>query len=113
MRSRVELLTALLGFREPVSALAQELSAFGWDSADELVALHRRDISAVLRRFMDGEITKQDVTDWANAIEGREDVGYEAGSEPIVRDAIYELANPELTRAVSPDAAKEWLERLQ
>ncbi len=113
MRSRVELLAALAGLREPLDTLTQELSAHGWDSPTELFVLHRHDIAAVLRRFVEGELKKQDVTDWANAIEGREDVGYEPGSEPLIRDAIYELANPELTQAISSDVAAQWLGRLK
>ncbi len=113
MRSRIELLGALIGLTEPVSAVTQELSAYGWDSPNELVALRLRDIAAVLQRFIDGELTIQHVTDWANAIEGREDIGYELGAESIIRDAIYELANPELTHEVSSDVAEGWLNRLR
>jgi hypothetical protein len=47
-------------------------------------------------RMPEGSISAADVEDWANAVEGREDVGREAGYESLLNDAIFELANPML-----------------
>ena len=51
---------------------------------------------SVLRRFETGEIGAAEVEEWANAIEIRDDIGFEAESDDVVRDVIHVLANPEL-----------------
>jgi hypothetical protein len=39
---------------------------------------------------------------WAEALEGREDVGFEDGHEEKLKQFIFELANPELCESVTP-----------
>lgn len=112
MMNRVDLLELLLQFAQPLSEIVSPLNTFGWDSDSALVILDRQQVASVLRRYLSGELSPSDVENWANAIEGREDVGYESGFEEVIDKVIYELANPLLTRPLSNDSGREWLTQL-
>jgi hypothetical protein len=108
--TRTSQLEELLHFSRPVADVLSDLSAFGWDSDEELVILEAAHISTVLNRFLSGEISVTDVEDWANAIECREDIGLLEGAP--VADALDELANPLLTRPLTRQSAAEWVAAL-
>lgn len=113
MATRTELLQSLLAFERPLALLLPELSAFGWDSDEPLVVLRRSHLSSVLDRYLAGNLGPEDVEEWANAIEGREDVGYEPAHADLLRELIFDLANPCLTRALDPEAATNWRKLLE
>jgi len=69
--------------------------------------LERRHIAAALRRYADGQLTGAAIENWANAIEGRDDIGYEPRS--TVGRLLHELANPVLTKPLSPSRATDLL----
>lgn len=54
----------------------------------------RRGIYAVLNAFTEKRLKAKQVEDWADRIEGRDDIGYEYGCEDIINEALYWLANP-------------------
>jgi hypothetical protein len=103
MDSRESLLKALLWFTRPIPDIARDLSAYGWDAPSPLVVLDAVHISSVLSRFMAGELSSMQVDDWANCIEGRDDVGYDPSS--AVGLALHELANPLLTCPLTRQSA--------
>lgn len=96
MRTRSELLTELIRNPLPEADLLEELVAYGWDSDDELVIVTKEDAMRILTLFRLGKLDASQVEDWANRIEGRDDIGYIGGSEGIVKNAISWLANPSL-----------------
>jgi hypothetical protein len=109
---RVKLLHSLLDLEKPTSQIVPSLNACGWDSDRELLTLTRHEIAMVLRRYLNNQLSAKEVEEWANAIEGREDVGYESDFERLLDEAIYQLANPVLTLPLSHQVAKEWLKQL-
>jgi hypothetical protein len=112
MMTRVELLQSLLALNQPLANVLPQLTAFGWDNDRELVILKRHHIAAIFNRYLTNTLAAADVEAWANAIEGREDIGYESGSAEVIAEAIDELANPLLTRSLTKETAKAWLDRL-
>ncbi len=107
MRARPEVLRELLEATHPTETLVRELSQFGWDSEVELELLRRRHLIAMLDSFLAGRKTASDVRRWAEAIEARDDIGFEAGAEEVLKSAIFELANPEITHNLSPLLAEK------
>lgn len=93
--SRETILSSLISFDAPIPKLKAELGSLTWDS-DPVVTLARRDIVAVLERFVAGQISALTVEDWANLVECREDIGFESGYEDVIHAAIHDLANPML-----------------
>ncbi|MEP6696065.1 MAG: hypothetical protein ABJA34_04200 [Pseudonocardiales bacterium] len=105
-------LTDLLDLRLPVGAAVDAVRSIPWDSEVELVSLDRASVLALLQRYLQDELTDADVEQWANAIEGRDDIGLEAGYEEPLRTFVYEAANPALVEPISKSAAYRWQHQL-
>lgn len=110
---RVALLTRLLKCDQPLDALLSELSEFGWDSEDELVSLTLIDAERAVASYRSGKISAGALESWAEAIEGRDDVGFEAHHEELLRRLIFELANPLVVRELSLDRAEFWIAEIE
>ena len=102
--SRKELVERLVRFDAPLAPTLSALQEFGWDCDEPLVTLDASAVRSILQRYLSGRLAAADVESWADAIEGRDDVDYS-----IFRDIIHELANPSLTRALTPATAQELL----
>lgn len=112
MNERKEVLKRLIAYEDNLALIMQDLQSFEWDSDKDLVRLNRQDISAVLARYLSGELYSSHVEDWANALEGREDVGYEAGKRNLIKDTIFDLANPDLSEPLSELFAQKIIKKL-
>lgn len=108
---RAALLSLLMGIQSPEDA-AEQLSGFGWDSAFPLVLLTTEHAVVILERYLSGDVTAVGVERWANAIEGRDDIGYEHGHEALLSEFVFEMANPDITKALDPPRARSWIGRL-
>jgi hypothetical protein len=102
--SRKELVERLVRFDAPLATTMSALGEFGWDCNEPLVALDAASVRSILQRYLSGALTASDTEAWADAIESRDDV-----DTSRFRDIIHELANPMLTRALTPQTAKELL----
>ena len=112
--TRVQLLHRLLSMDGPVTKINNQLAEFGWDSEEEFVVLEGKYISIVLEKYLENAVSGDDVGHWANSIECREDIG-RPESKPnreVIDSVIYELANPNLTQALSRNRAHELLSKL-
>ena len=96
MRSRTELVKAIIADPTPSADILSELRAYGWDCDAELVQLTQADILNVLESFLSGEISAGEVRGWASRLERRDDVGCEGGGDGVVNEALFWLANPEI-----------------
>lgn len=108
---RKSVLTDLLNLTKDFGRLSVELSNFKWDS-EELVTLQRTHIRNILKKYLVGEVSADDVIMWANAIESREDIGYETPYEDTIKQVIFELANPEINYKLNESQATEYIELL-
>lgn len=109
MRSRQECLRDLVRLAAPLDRLRGELAQHPWDSPVPFVTLCAGDVVRVLDRFLKGELTASAVEEWADALEMREDVTFE---KELVKEAIFDLANPVLQGALTLEVASRWLDRL-
>ena len=102
-RDRAQLLRALIAYELPIEPVLAELRSFGWDAPEPLVLLTREAIVHILDRYLAGELGAVEVTDWANLLECREDIGFPASEEDVLSEAVSRLANPDLTNEVTPE----------
>lgn len=109
MKDRASLLGELLCAARPVDQILRDLAAFGWDSDEELVIVTKRHLSEILERYLKGSIAAHAVRAWAEAIEARDDMGLEFGSAQILKQVIFDLANPEITRPLTSLLAQKLL----
>jgi hypothetical protein len=112
-KSHRKVLEDLLLLRRPVAEAVNAVRRLPWDSEEELVVLRRQDAINLLDSFMSGAVTASDCQAWADAIEGRDDVGLEETTNTLLKDFLFELSTPELTRAFNRTTAREWRRRFE
>lgn len=94
--NRVEALRDLVEFRLPVSDALARLTNLDWGSDEDLVTLTVRDVVRALDRYRVGSVDDAALCDWAEALQGREDVSLDPVDRELLADALFELSTPEL-----------------
>ena len=110
MYNRITFLEGLLNFSSPLDQILKHIRALPWDSDEELVLLDLSHIRVVLQKYLLSELTGHDVEIWANAIEGREDIGIKEEGRDLLQELLFEMANPDLTQQFTFRRAKELLQ---
>src|SRR3954466_1896943 len=113
MQRRQQLLEQLVRDGPLTSAEASELRDFGWGSDVELVLLSRADLASRLERFTASELSARELHEWADSIESREDIGFEREHERMLKEFIFQLANPEIHEELTATVAEDWVKRLR
>lgn len=93
MRDRREVLLDLINNRVDTQSLISELSNYSWDCEEPLLIIKNEHISYILNKFLVGNLSSEELENWANAIECREDIAFENDS---LEDVINRIANPVL-----------------
>ncbi|MFN2384914.1 MAG: hypothetical protein ABR576_01270 [Thermoanaerobaculia bacterium] len=83
-----------ISFAASVPDLSRDLAPFPWDCESPLGVMTRAHVLAVLDRYSAGQLSAEAVEDWANLLEGRDDIAFEPGFETEVKDAVWRLSNP-------------------
>lgn len=96
MRDRKTLLQELVINPKTVKDVLQELSLHGWYCEQHFFVITKRDVLETLKQFLQGKLSSVEVRDWANAVGGRPDLGYEFGPDGVVEESLYWLAHPDL-----------------
>jgi hypothetical protein len=110
---RTDILNNLISFSQPAKDLANQLAHLNWDYDGEPVVLRGAQIENVLLRFLAGGLNSAELEDWANLIEGREDIIFEAEWEDTIEDVIYCLANPILQGEITNSLCEKLLKYFQ
>jgi hypothetical protein len=108
LAERTAALRDLIELRLPPMQAARSLARFGWDSSQDLVTLGRTDARRVLDRYASGGLSADDCAQWAEALEAREDVGFEKGHEDRLTSFLFEMANPEINEPLSVAFVQRW-----
>lgn len=106
MRTRKELVTALIAYKGDIDDVLDELSQYPVDPTP-IATLTRQHIIAVLERYIKDMILSSEVEYWIDAVETRDDIGYEKGYEDIIADTLIKLGQQQLNEALDEDMAKQ------
>jgi len=111
---RADILRRLVRYEEPPEPLVQELRGFPWDWFEEepLVVLSISDLLRVIDRFLAGEIDAQQLQDWAERLECREDFGFDLAHEELVDDVFFRLASPFINEPLTAETVSRMREQL-
>ncbi len=111
---RADILKRLIRYEEPPEPLATELREFPWDWLEEepLVRLHASDLLRVIDRFLAGDIDAQQLQDWAERLECREDIGFGPDDEQLVDDVFFRLATPFINEPLTHETVSRMRELL-
>ncbi|MEZ8185569.1 hypothetical protein ACED29_07050 [Shewanella sp. 5S214] len=112
MKSREELVLALIEFRGSTPDLVKELRFYGWDSENELVTLTPQHIINVLNQYTSGEVSNAEVQDWANAIEQRDDIGLLETHKETLDEMVFWLANPVINYPITLELTERVIDNL-
>jgi hypothetical protein len=101
-------------YEEPPEPLVSELQEFPWDWPEEelLAVLSVDDLRRVIDRFLAGEINAQQLQDWAERLECREDVGFDPANEGLIDDVFFRLAAPFINEPLTPETVSRMREQL-
>jgi hypothetical protein len=99
-----------LTFSSSIDELKNSLSQLDWDEEKVTVTLQFSHVARVLARYVEKGLSTNDIEVWANLIESREDIGFDARNETAIAEIIYELANPVLTQELTLRRADELLQ---
>jgi hypothetical protein len=112
MINRSKILEDLISFSRPIDTILVELNQLPWDYDGSPITLRSIHVTGVLKRFSAGQLTAQEIENWANLIENREDVDYEDINHDELESAIYRLANPILEGELNLEVSSEILEEI-
>lgn len=100
-RSRITVLRELIQLDGDIACIENELKAFPWDVDAPLLIVTRADIIRVLDASLQGAIDLNELEQWANVVECRDDIDYE---QQELQDAVFMLANPVLHGAITRES---------
>lgn len=92
--TREETIRSLVIFDRPLDELRERVASFPFDwDGPPLGTVRRKHVLAVLARWQSAELSPEEVEDWANLVEVRDDLFHDP-ADPAVADAVFALANP-------------------
>lgn len=104
MRPREQILEDLTSLNKDALTLQKELNSYPWDVEQPLTTLSKTKVLQVLARVIGSEVKMQNLEDWANVIECRDDIGFETEE---LRQLIFELANPQIYETLTIQRVQE------
>jgi hypothetical protein len=110
MRGRAEILKDLVLLQGNLEILEKELSKFAWDSEMPLYLISIEDFTCVLKKSLNGEVDFETLTNWANAIECRDDLEFK---NEEMQEIVFELANPEIDGDITKERLQEIIQKIQ
>lgn len=109
MRQRIDVLIDLISFRGKLIDLQNELSTYPWDVAESVLTISKSDFVNILERSVENEISFEELEDWANTIECRDDLDFEFNE---IQEAIFELANPAINGSITKSRLIEMIDEI-
>jgi hypothetical protein len=108
-RTRQSILEDLVNLKGNLDKVQSELSEYPWDVDAPILIISKAGFLEILKRGIDKEITYEAIENWADAIECRDDLGFE---DDEMQEIIFELANPSINRKITDELLKEFFNRL-
>lgn len=105
--NRAEALEQIVTFGTDIDKAYSELVKYSYDSDIEYFSVSPLILLQVLELYLTEQITVDDLEDWANFIECRDDLDYEE-----IEDYIYSLANPILVGEINQSRIAKMVEAL-
>lgn len=107
LMNRSQALEEIITFGRNTNEAYSELLKYSYDSDVEYFVVSKEIMKNALDLYLKGQLSAEDIEDWANFIECREDLDYEQ-----VEDYIYYLANPVLVGEINKPKITKMVELL-
>ena len=112
MKNRKKLLINIIKLENNSERSKRELKNYPWDS-QEIIHLTKMHIKAILEKYIKLEINNHEIENWADFLEGRDDVGFDENDFEKIKEIISELANPDLFGKLTKDKVIKYLNELE
>lgn len=109
---RLKMIEHLINLDLPLQEIRCQLSALPWDS-DEEIPLTKSAAKSVLERYISDRISLEILVEWANLIEGRDDICFDPSCSQDLKQFVFDLANPDLQGSLDKDKARGWLSKFK
>ena len=109
-QNRKHILLRLIRLDGDLGLINNELKSFSWDVEEPIVILTMVEVRDVLRQYLNGKKTIEDLEKWADLIECRDDIGFDAPSADTIKTIINKLANPEINGRINIETINNWLQ---
>ena len=107
--TRRQAVSDLIELRRPLEEAITTLQQYPWDSEEELVEFGSSELLHALDSFLIGALSAEQLEAWANAVEGRDDIGFRPST---LIDLVAELANPMLFSPLTHESIQQIMNRL-
>jgi len=94
--NRRKFLLELLNWTSPLREVFAQLALFPWDHETTLVLVERHHLRNALTRYVEGSASSEEIEQWAEALESRDDVGFEDGVADLARELLWKLRSDPL-----------------
>jgi hypothetical protein len=113
MNRRAEILAELVRYETPTEPLMRELRAYGWDwHGEPLLILKKEDLIRIIDRFLRKDITAEQLQEWAENLEVREDFSFEKEEEESLDDVFFRIATPFINEPLTENAVRKMRDEL-
>ncbi|MGI8310447.1 hypothetical protein [Saccharopolyspora sp. ASAGF58] len=109
LETRRQAVSDLVLLRKTVPDAITEMRKYPWDCDEELITLGPTELRTAIEKFLAGALSAQELEDWANAVEGRDDIDF---APEKMTDLVAEIANPMLFEPITPESMKKLADRL-
>jgi len=109
---RLSIINDLVNLNKPIDDLLIILKKYSWDYKGNEYIITSNHLINILEKNIKSQITKHDIEKWANAIESREDIGFDKNNK-YLSDIIYKLANPYLEGELTSEFCNNTIKKLK
>ena len=104
---RACLLRKMLAYELPIEPTIESLAALPYDCDTDLVLVTPNDIIRIIDRHASGEMSADQVVEWADFLEIRDGVGFASPHGDRLKEIVWQLANPLINGEITPAVVKE------
>ena len=109
MRNRTDVLNDLVSLNKELPFLKDELSQYSWDTEEPYLVITKTQLIEVVKKCLDQKITIQDLENWADLIECRDDLDFE---NEELQEIVFEFASPEINGEITKERLQEIIKDL-
>ena len=108
------LLESLVKLDKPLDIIKHEIQQNAEQLVDiqDMVELYKIDVVNVMKVFLDKRISSDDLSVWAELVEGRDGIQYEEEFQKVIADVLFWLSSPDINGELTNEKVKEYLDYL-
>ncbi|MBL1102576.1 hypothetical protein [Streptomyces coffeae] len=103
----------LLHLNGRVNDLAPAAQSASHGEVNDVVCLCPEIAITALEKFIRGDISAQELIDWAEVVHSLETIGIPEEHEDLLLQFLFEISTPELFQEINTETCSRWISRLR